>query len=78
MKAVFGNQTIDFTEVFQATRGCCEPIEIARILKRAEVFTLLNDFDIIQGLKAAGVSRLLIGLVPKYRVKDLDARAGKL
>jgi hypothetical protein len=80
MKTQFGNQMISFEEVFQATKGCCEPIEVARILKRAEVFTLLTDEQIIKGLKQAGVSLLIAGLVPKYRDKDLDlprARARK-
>jgi hypothetical protein len=81
MKTQFGNQTINFEEVFQATKSCCEPIEVARILKRAEVFTLLTDEQIIKGLKQAGVSLLIAGLVPKYRDKDLDqprARARKI
>lgn len=72
MKTQFGNQMISFEEVFQATRSCCAPIEVARILKRAEVFTLLTDEQIIKGLKQAGVSLLIAGLVPKYRDRDLD------
>jgi hypothetical protein len=72
MKTQFGNQMISFEEIFQAAKSCCEPVEIARLLKRSEAFTLLTDEQIIKGLKQAGVSLLLAGLVPKYRDKDLD------
>jgi hypothetical protein len=72
MRTKYGNQVINFEEIFTAAKSCCEPIEIARLLKRAEIFTLLTDKQIIQGLKKAGVSLLMIGLVPQYRDRDLD------